>query len=144
MKMSKFDMVLKKLELLVDLCRDTEPTAKEVQKLELETFELFTEDFISASHYFEAVTIGDYDKYSLVDMMKHANRIWKFRKRVEKEGWAEFTGIEYKCAELLKLHQKINAIKLYRQHMMDTGMETGLREAKEYIDALQIRLGLDN
>ena len=65
--------------------------------------------------------------------------------RIKKIGWEEYYSIDYNVIELLKLNQKINAIKEYRHHQIKVlGKECGLKEAKEYVDALQIKLGLNN
>ena len=44
--------------------------------------------------------------------------------------------------ESLRANRKIQAIKLYRQHKIDNGEDCSLREAKDYIDNLQVKMGL--
>ena len=40
--------------------------------------------------------------------------------------------------------RKIETIKTYRKHKIDNGEDCGLKEAKDYIDKVSIKLGLIN
>ena len=138
----------KRLKMLVKLCNETEPTLDDIKKLreDAETVtgavdELFTDDMIKARDIYIKVRDGDYDSsVEVTGIMRQANKIWKQRNHIKKVGWKEFYSIEGTIVDLLRQNQKINAIKLYRQNKLDKGEECGLREAKEYIDALQEKL----
>ena len=132
--------------MLVKLCVDTEPTLDDIKKMREDADagavdELFTEDMINAREIYIKVRDGDYDSsVEVTRTMRQANKIWKQRNHIKKVGWKEFYSIEGTIVDLLRQNQKINAIKLYRQHKIDKGEEIGLKEAKEYIDALQEKL----
>ena len=136
----------KRLKLLVKLCTETEPTLDDIKMLREdadagEVDELFTDDMIKARDIYIKVRDGDYDSsVEVTGIMRQANKIWKQRNHIKKVGWKEFYSIEGTIVDLLRQNQKINAIKLYRQNKLDKGEECGLREAKEYIDALQEKL----
>ena len=80
--------------------------------------DLFTPEMIDAKFYLQEVKANDYDSYSVIDIMKGCNTIWRWRLKVKKEGWPDINGIEYICGEFLKKNQKISAIKKYRQYMI--------------------------
>mgnify|MGYP001365791436 FL=1 len=132
--------------MLVKLCNETEPTLDDIKKMREDADagavdELFTEDMINARELYIKVRDGEYDSsVEVIRTMKQANKIWKQRNHIKKIGWKEFYSIEGTIVELIRQNQKINAIKLYRQNKLDKGEECGLREAKEYIDALQEKL----
>ena len=142
----KIGEVEKRLKMLVKLCVDTEPTLDDIKKMREdadvgEVDELFTDDMINARELYIKVRDGEYDSsVEVIRTMKQANKIWKQRNHIKKIGWKEFYSIEGTIVELIRQNQKINAIKLYRQNKLDKGEECGLREAKEYIDALQEKL----
>jgi len=142
----KIAEVEKRLKMLVKLCVDTEPTLDDIKKMREDADagavdELFTEDMINARELYIKVRDGEYDSsVEVIRTMKQANKIWKQRNHIKKVGWKEFYSIEGTIVELIRQNQKINAIKLYRQNKLDKGEECGLREAKEYIDALQEKL----
>ena len=140
--------VEKRLKLLVKLCTETEPTLDDIKKMREgantvtgAVDELFTEDMIEARSIYNKVRDGEYDSSTYVtQVMKQANKIWKQRNHIKKVGWEDFYSVEGQIIELIRQNQKINAIKLYRQNKLDKGEECGLREAKEYVDALQEKL----
>jgi hypothetical protein len=142
----KIAEVEKRLKMLVKLCVDTEPTLDDIKKMREDADagavdELFTEDMINARELYIKVRDGEYDSsVEVIRTMKQANKIWKQRNHIKKIGWKEFYSIQGTIVELIRQNQKINAIKLYRQNKLDKGEECGLREAKEYIDALQEKL----
>jgi len=142
----KIAEVEKRLKMLVKLCVDTEPTLDDIKKMREDADagavdELFTEDMINARELYIKVRDGEYDSsVEVIRTMKQANKIWKQRNHIKKIGWKEFYSIQGTIVELIRQNQKINAIKLYRQHKLDKGEECGLKEAKEYIDALQEKL----
>jgi len=143
----KHDNLVKKLEMLVKLCEETEPTPKQLLKMSGEKnaniTDLFTPEMCDAQFYLQEVKEREYDNYSIVDIMRACNVMWRWRLKVKKEGWPDINGIEYICGEFLKKNQKIAAIKKYRQFMIDRNGDCGLKEAKEWVDRLVIKMDLD-
>jgi hypothetical protein len=137
-----------RLKLLVKLCTETEPTLDDIKSIreDAETVtgavdELFTTDMIDARRIYNKVRDGDFDSsVEITGIMKQANKIWKQRNHIKSVGWKEFYSIEGTVVDYLKQNQKINAIKFYRQSKIDRGEEVGLKEAKEYVDALERKL----
>jgi len=133
---------------LVKLCNETEPTLDDIKKLreDAETVtgavdELFTDDMIKARDIYIKVRDGDYDSsVEVTGIMRQANKIWKLRNHIKAVGWKEFYSVEGTVIDYLRQNQKINAIKFYRQSKIDRGEEIGLKEAKEYVDALAQKL----
>ena len=136
--MTKKDL-LEKIDKLIDLCVETEPTLEDMNTLDL----MFSTDFIQSKEIRGKIEDGDYSDYDLVDMMKECNWIWKKRNKIKKKGWEEYINIDLRIEKSLRGNRKIEAIKLYRQNIIDNGGDCGLKEAKEYIDKLVIRMGLD-
>ena len=136
--MTKKDL-LEKIDKLIDLCVETEPTLKDMDSLDL----MFSTDFIQSKEIRDKVDGDDYSNLELVLIMKECNWIWKKRKRIKEHGWEEYTIVDLRIEKSLRGNRKIEAIKLYRQNIIDNGGDCGLKEAKEYIDKLQIRMGLD-
>jgi len=137
-----------RLKLLVKLCHDTEPTLDDIKKMreDPETLtgavdELFTQDMLLARDLYNKVRDGDISsRREATNIMRSANTIWKQRNHIKKVGWEEFYSLEGQVIDLLRQNHKINAIKLYRQAKIDRGEDVGLKEAKEYVDALQEKL----
>ena len=137
-----------RLKLLVKLCHETEPTLNDIKKMREnsetltgEIDELFTEDMLKARDLYNKVRDGDVEgNWETTDIMRRANTIWKQRNHIKKVGWEEFYSLEGQVIELIRQNQKINAIKFYRQSKIDRGEEVGLKEAKEYVDALERKL----
>ena len=136
--MTKTDL-LEKIDKLIDLCVETEPTLKDMDSLDL----MFSTDFIQSKEIRSKIEDGDYSDYDLVDMMKECNWIWKKRNKIKEKGWDEYINVDLRIEKSLRGNRKIEAIKLYRQNTIDNGGDCGLKEAKEYIDKLVIRMGLD-
>ena len=136
--MTKKDL-LEKIDKLIELCVETEPTLEDMNTLDL----MFSTDFIQSKEIRSRIEDGDYSDYDLVDMMKECNWIWKKRNKIKKKGWEEYINIDLRIEKSLRGNRKIEAIKLYRQNIIDNGGDCGLKEAKEYIDKLVIRMGLD-
>ena len=136
--MTKTDL-LEKIDKLIDLCVETEPTLKDMDSLDL----MFSTDFIQSKEIRSKIEDGDYSDYDLVDMMKECNWIWKKRNKIKEKGWDEYINVDLRIEKSLRGNRKIEAIKLYRQNIIDNGGDCELREAKEYIDKLVIRMGLD-
>ena len=136
--MTKTDL-LEKIDKLIDLCVETEPTLEDMNTLDL----MFSTDFIQSKEIRSKIEDGDYSDYDLVDMMKECNWMWKKRKKIKERGWDEYINVDLRIEKSLRGNRKIEAIKLYRQNTIDTGGDCSLKEAKEYIDKLVIRMGLD-
>jgi ribosomal protein L7/L12 len=104
---------------------------------------LFTQDLIDVDKMYLQVKNNTYSREEIIDIMKECNWIWKKRLKVKEIGWTEYNNIDRMIEESLRANRKIQAIKLYRQHKIDNGEDCSLREAKDYIDKLQIQMGLD-
>ena len=135
--MSKEDL-LKRLTTLVKLCEDTEPTSKELMYMD----KLFSEDLITSKEYYNDIKDETYDSLGILDIMTNCNWIWKKRLKIKEIGWAEYNNIDRKIEDSLRANRKIEAIKIYRQHKIDNGEDCSLREAKDYIDNLQVKMEL--
>ena len=133
--------------MLVKLCEETEPTPKQLLKMSGEKnaniTDLFTPEMCDAQFYLQEVKEREYDNYSIVDIMRACNVMWRWRLKVKKEGWPDMNSIEYRCGELLKKNQKIQAIKDYRAYMEKMNNDCSLRQAKEWVDKLVIKMDLD-
>ena len=131
-------LIIDKLELLIQLCEETEPVKKELA--EFDHTDLFTGHLISAKEIYDRVDTGVSDsEKEIPEMMKQANKIWRFRNNVKVNGWDEYVDMHSTINDFLTQGQKINAIKYYRKYMEDNfGQDIGLREAKEYIDNFAI------
>ena len=136
--MTKTDL-LEKIDKLIDLCVETEPTLKDMDSLDL----MFSTDFIQSKEIRSKIEDGDYSDYDLVDMMKECNWIWKKRNKIKEKGWDEYINVDLRIEKSLRGNRKIEAIKTYRRHKIDNDGDCSLKEAKEYIDKLVIRMGLD-
>jgi len=136
--MTKKDL-LKRIELLSKLCEETEPTFNEMMNMD----KLFSQDLISVDNMYLQVEQDEYSPQDLIDIMKECNWIWKKRHKIKEVGWNEYNNIDRNIEESLRAGRKIEAIKTYRKHKIDNGGDCGLKEAKEYIDKLAIKIGLD-
>ena len=133
------DSILKRIKKLADLCEETEPTNNELLNMD----KLFSQDLISVDTMYLQVDRNEYSRDDLIDIMKECNWIWKKRLKVKEIGWTEYTNVDRRIEESLRGGRKIEAIKTYRQHKIDNGGDCGLKEAKEHIDKLVIKMGLD-
>ena len=136
----KKEQILKRIEQLSTLCEETEPTAKELMYMD----KLFTQDLIDVDTMYLQVRNETYSRDEIIDIMRECNWIWKKRMKVKEIGWTEYTNIDRKIEESLRANRKIEAIKLYRKHKIDNGEDCSLKEAKNYIDKLSIKLGFDS
>ena len=127
-------LLLDRLELLIQLCEETEPVKKELA--EIDHTDLFTGHLISAKEIYDRVETGVSDSENEIpEMMKQANKIWKFRNNVKVNGWDEYVDMHSTINDFLTEGQKINAIKFYRKYMYENfNQDVTLREAKDYID----------
>ena len=141
-----YDIVVERIEILRDLITDTQP---EVMGYELNDNYLFQQDQVDVEEMMRQ--LNERDIHDMSQLMKEANRIFNFRKRV-KNGEVDITDIEAGyldevLKELIMKGQKINAIKHYRKKMgvVDKNGEVkgpSLKESKEYVDDLQERYKL--
>ena len=127
-------LLLDRLELLIQLCEETEPVKKEL--VEIDHSDLFTGHLISAKEIYDRVETGVSDSENEIpEMMKQANKIWRFRNNVKVNGWDEYVDMHSTINDFLTEGQKINAIKFYRKYMYENfNQDISLREAKDYID----------
>jgi hypothetical protein len=135
----KKENILKRIEKLSKLCEETEPTSNELLNMD----RLFSQDLISVDTMYLQVEQDEYSPNDLIDIMKECNWIWKKRQKVKEVGWDEYNHIDRKIEESLRANRKIEAIKIYRQHKIENDGDCSLKEAKEHIDKLVIRMGLD-
>jgi len=131
--------ILKRIHELSKLCEETEPTNKELMYMD----KLFTQDLIDVDKMYLQIKNNAYSRDELIDIMKECNWIWKKRLKVKEIGWTEYNDVGRRIEESLRANRKIQAIKLYRQYKLDGNEDCSLREAKDYIDKLQIKMGLD-
>ena len=133
------DSILKRIKKLAELCEETEPTFNEMMNMD----KLFSQDLISVDTMYLQVDRNEYSRDDLIDIMKECNWIWKKRLKVKEIGWTEYTNVDRRIEESLRGGRKIEAIKTYRKHRIDNGTDCSLKDAKEYIDKLTIKMGLD-
>ena len=135
----KKENILKRIEQLSKLCEETEPTFNEMMNMD----KLFSQDLISVDMMYLQIKNDTYSRDELIDIMKECNWIWKKRQKVKEVGWDEYNHIDRRIEESLRAGRKIEAIKIYRKHRIDNGTDCSLKQAKEYIDKLTIKMGLD-
>jgi hypothetical protein len=131
--------ILDRIKQLSTLCEETEPTSKELMYMD----KLFTEDLIDVDKMYLQVRNEKNSREEIIDIMRECNWIWKKRLKVKEIGWTEYNDVGRKIEESLRANRKIDAIKLYRRYKIDNGDDCSLKEAKDYIDKLQIKMGLD-
>jgi len=136
----KQEQILKRIEQLSTLCEETEPTSKELMYMD----KLFTEDLIDVDRMFLQVRNEENSREEIIDIMRECNWIWNKRLKVKEIGWTEYNSIDRKIEESLRGGRKIEAIKTYRKHRIDNGTDCSLKDAKVYIDKLQVKMGLDS
>ena len=81
----------------------------------------------------------DSSRERIIQIMKDSNRIWGIRNKIHNGEWddLEMLEVEDTIKDLLSQHQKINAIKYYRNYMSEQlNVDMGLRQAKDTIDAI--------
>ena len=127
--------ILERLKMLVELCSETEPDFPD-NKI------LFTGQLITAKELYDRFDTGVSDSENEVpEIMKQANKIWRIRNKIKNGEWDDVQHAETidTIEDFLSEGQKINAIKHYREAMSTSfGEKVGLRDAKEYVDNLQI------
>ena len=81
----------------------------------------------------------DSERIKIIQIMKDSNRIWSIRNKIQNGDWdnLEMLEVEDTIKDFLSQHQKINAIKYYRNYMNEQlNVDMGLRQAKDTIDAI--------
>ena len=122
------ELIQSKLKKLSDLVEKTEP--------EEEYVELFTSGQMDL--YSMMVMVDEeWDRLSreeIREVMERSNQIWKERKWIESGKVDSLEEAKYRSLiiDYIKKGEKINAIKVYR-----TNTSSSLKEAKDYVDALQ-------
>ena len=122
------ELVQNKLKHLSKLVEKTEP--------EDEQSELFTSGQMDC--YSMMVMVDEeWDKLNreeIREVMERSNQIWKERKGIESGKVNNLEEAKYRglIIDYIKRGEKINAIKVYRVNTSST-----LREAKDYVDALE-------
>ena len=122
------ELVQNKLKHLSKLVEKTEP--------EDEQSELFTSGQMDL--YSMLVMVDEeWDRLSreeIREVMERSNQIWKERKWIESGKVNNLEEAKYRglIIDYIKRGEKINAIKVYRVNTSST-----LREAKDYVDALE-------
>ena len=131
-------LIIDRLELLIQLCEETEPVREELP--DYDHTDLFTGHLIAAKELYDRVETGVSDSENEIpEMLKQANKIWRFRNNVKVNGWDEYVDMHTTINDFLTQGQKINAIKFYRKYMYENfNQDVSLREAKDYIDSFTI------
>jgi ribosomal protein L7/L12 len=128
------EYVLEKLYSLVQLCQKTDISADK---------QLFDGRLISAQQMFNRTEeeYGFNDHFDLSEVMRQANKLWKIMNRIQDGEEVYKVVLDEELEDFIILGQKINAIKRYRTVMKEQlGEQPGLRESKDYVDALQDNL----
>ena len=126
--------VIDRLKMLVELCGETEPDLPDNKTL-------FTGQYIAAKEMLEKVSVKNFHltDYSMTDIMKQANKLWKMRNKIKNGEWdgLEHSMMVEEVEDFIAQGQKINAIKHYRHEMNEKfEEEVSLRTAKEFVDQL--------
>ena len=139
--MLKTEDILEKLELLSQLCVDTD-TSKTTKRSLFSDHLIVTQDMIDEVrdiHTNKNSIDVDSERRLMVNIMRQANKIWRLRNKI-KDGdieWIEHTEMIEEIEEFIAVGSKINAIKYYREWMnKQTAKGVSLREAKEFVDQI--------
>ena len=138
------NLILAKLDILLELLEGIELEGIEDDNtLHSNHDELFGGQLITALTLKSMIEHDTYkqDGYSIAQIMKDANKIWKMGRLWKAKG-PDFANtiqaMNDDIEEFISTGHKINAIKIYRQQMDDIyGVKVTLREAKDYIDNMQ-------
>ena len=133
--------ILERLESLEALIDKTEPDVPNEKDL-FSMHSILTQENID---WMRSIVTGnsnhdqDSTRIKIIQIMKDSNRIWSIRNKIHNGDWddLEMLEVEDTIKDFLSQHQKINAIKYYRQYMHDElNVEMSLRKAKDTIDAI--------
>ena len=128
------EYVLEKLHSLIGLCQRVEPDIPD------DKTPLFNGHLVVAQEMFDRIEkYYGVEDFELGHIMQEANKLWRVMKKID-EG--DFDAVDElilmeEVEDFIAQGQKINAIKHYRHEMKEKfDKEIGLREAKDYVDAL--------
>ena len=133
--------IIERLESLETLIDKTEPDIPNEKDL-FSMHSILTQENID---WMRSIVTGnsnhdqDSTRIKIIQIMKDSNRIWSIRNKIHNGDWddLEMLEVEDTIKDFLSQHQKINAIKYYRQYMHDElNVEMSLRKAKDTIDAI--------
>ena len=133
--------ILDRLEMLANLCEETEPVVPNDKQLfsnhliEVQNMITLVTDMETGEVDFEPST----EREQITEVMRSSNKIWRFRNKI-KNGELDTTEHAEMIDEIedyLAQGQKINAIKYYREEMQNRFDErVGLRESKDFVDSI--------
>ena len=133
--------IIEKLETLEALIDKTEPDIPNEKDL----FSMHSIQTQENIEWMRSIVTGnsnhdqDSTRIKIIQIMKDSNRIWGIRNKIHNGEWddLEMLEVEDTIKDLLSQHQKINAIKYYRNYMSEQlNVDMGLRQAKDTIDAI--------
>ena len=129
---------LESLEILIDKTEPDIPNEKDL-------FSMHSIETQENIDWMRSIVTGnsnhdqDSTRIKIIQIMKDSNRIWSIRNKIQNGDWddLEMLEVEDTIKDLLSRHQKINAIKYYRNYMSEQlNVDMGLRQAKDTIDAI--------
>ena len=133
--------IIERLESLETLIDKTEPDIPNEKDL----FSMHSIQTQENIEWMRSIVTGnslhdqDSTRIKIIQIMKDSNRIWGIRNKIHNGEWddLEMLEVEDTIKDLLSQHQKINAIKYYRNYMSEQlNVDMGLRQAKDTIDAI--------
>ena len=133
--------IIERLESLETLIEKTEPDIPN----ETDLFSMHSIQTQENIEWMRSIVTGnsnhdqDSTRIKIIQIMKDSNRIWGIRNKIHNGEWddLEMLEVEDTIKDLLSQHQKINAIKYYRNYMSEQlNVDMGLRQAKDTIDAI--------
>ena len=140
--------ILERLESLETLIDKTEPDIPNEKDL----FSMHSIETQENIDWVRSIVTGnsnhdqDSARMKIIQIMKDSNRIWSIRNKIQNGEWddLEMLEVEDTIKDLLSRHQKINAIKYYRNYMSEQlNVDMGLRQAKDTIDAIGRGVSVD-
>jgi hypothetical protein len=133
--------ILERLESLEALIEKTEPDIPDDRNL----FSMHSIETQENIDWVRSIVTGnsnhdqDSARMKIIQIMKDSNRIWSIRNKIHNGEWDDLQMLEVEdtIKDFLTRNEKINAIKYYRQFMIDEfNVEMRLRKAKDTIDAI--------
>ena len=133
--------IIERLESLETLIEKTEPDIPN----ETDLFSMHSIQTQENIEWMRSIVTGnsnhdqDSTRIKIIQIMKDSNRIWGIRNKIHNGEWDDLQMLEVEdtIKDLLSQNQKINAIKYYRNFMMEElKVDMGLRQAKDTIDAI--------
>ena len=133
--------IIERLESLETLIDKTEPDIPNEKDL----FSMHSIETQENIDWMRSIVTGnsnhdqDSTRIKIIQIMKDSNRIWGIRNKIHNGEWddLQMLEVEDQIKDFLSRNEKINAIKYYRQFMLDElKVDMGLRQAKDTIDAI--------